>query len=571
MMFGEVTLRGRLVTALAILGALGATVAGSLTAYASPAEQPAYTFSVVSTGASPGDPDQLMIVVDSPSTLTGLTAYLDDYAEVLTEQSSETDPTDSTQTETTWTADIPDGTSGLALGTYSIGLSGTFSDPGSYEDYNLGSVGVFNFDAASSVTLTAANADTSYPDTDAGLSGTVTLTYPDGTTPDTDYSGLSVLIEVGANSNEIAELPVASDGTFSDPSYAPYTSEYVVAEVIGAGIDSSLSAPLTLTVTNTTPALTLNVNPVTEIYGKTATVTGTLTYTPGSTAEPIADQEIWISTEQGGSYNPVATGATTADGTFSIPIPAEQSGTTLYVGTLNVSDLNPVETSLQVDVVNPTVISGLKVSLSQSWNLSVSGCLGFASGNKAQTFHHTSGLTVQYASKPTGTWKNLFDINGNESVTPCGTGGIKFTGSHAAPENYAYYRVVYAGTKGATAYAASASGAVLSWRYADRVTGLKVSPTVVNAGGKLTVKGTLQYYYGGWHNYGSQVVWIELRPQGSSTWYWMVKVKTNSKGQFSSTFKDPASATWDVYFPGNNDNGVGHLATVSSQTYVRLK
>ena len=156
-------------------------------------------------------------------------------------------------------------------------------------------------------------------------------------------------------------------------------------------------------------------------------------------------------------------------------------------------------------------------------------------------------------------------------VTRCGTGGVKFTGSHAAPGNYAYYRVVYAGAKGATSYAASASGAVLAWRYADRITGLKVSPSVVNAGGRLTVKGTLQFYYGEWHNYGGQTIWIDLRPKGRSTWYWMVKVKTNGKGQFSATFKDPVSATWDAYFDGNNSNGVGHLDTVSSSVYVRLK
>jgi hypothetical protein len=270
-----------------------------------------------------------------------------------------------------------------------------------------------------------------------------------------------------------------------------------------------------------------------------------LAYTSGSTAEPLASQEIWIGNQQWDRGNPVVTGKTGANGTFSIAIPAEQIATPLYVGTLNVFELTAVESPLQLDVVNPTIISSLKVSLNQYWNLSVSGCLGFASGNKAQTFYHTSGLTVQYAATPTGTWKNLFAINGNESVTPCGTGRIKFTGSHAAPGNYAYYRVVYAGTKGATSYAASASGAVLAWRYADRITGLKVSPAVVNAGGKLTVKGTLQFYYGGWHNYGGQIIWIDLRPKGSSTWYWMVKVETNGKGQFSATFKDPVSATWE--------------------------
>ena len=99
-----------------------------------------------------------------------------------------------------------------------------------------------------------------------------------------------------------------------------------------------------------------------------------------------------------------------------------------------------------------------------------------------------------------------------------------------------------------------------------------MSPTTVNAGGKLTVKGTLQYYYNGWHNYGAQTIVVSLHPKSSgSTWYWLVKVKTNSKGQFSTTFKDPVSATWQAAFDGNNSNGVGHLAVGSAEVYVRLK
>jgi len=191
------------------------------------------------------------------------------------------------------------------------------------------------------------------------------------------------------------------------------------------------------------------------------------------------------------------TGTTGSDGRFSITLPAQQVGTTLYVGSASQANLNAVETPLQLNVVNhPTVISGFKVSLDQYWDLSVSGCL--ESGNTAQGIYHTSGLTVQYASSTNGPWKKLGSINGNEPDSTCGTGGIKFTGSFIAPENYAYYRVVYAGTCGIpTSYASTTSPSILTWRYYDRITGLKVSPTVVNAGGKLTIAGTLQYYYSG--------------------------------------------------------------------------
>ena len=235
------------------------------------------------------------------------------------------------------------------------------------------------------------------------------------------------------------------------------------------------------------------------------------------------------------------------------------------------ADVAGVVAPLALKVVHPTVISGFKASLNENWGLSVSGCLGFPAGDKTERIAHTTGLTVQYAS-PGGSWKKLGAISASESDQVCGTGGIKFTGSFGAKENYADYRVVYAGTTGVTSYAASTGGAVLAWRYADRITGYKVSPTTVNAGGKLTIKGTLQYYYSGWHNYGGQTIVVYLHPQGSNpTWYWLVKVKTNSKGQFSTTFKDPVSATWQVVFAGNNSKGVGHLSTVSPEVYVRLK
>ncbi|HEX3966319.1 MAG TPA: hypothetical protein VHZ03_58350 [Trebonia sp.] len=558
-------------TTLALLGALGAIAAGPLTANASPADAPADTFTVVSAGVSASNPDQLSVVVDSLSTIAGLTAHFlanntDAYDQALAPGSTAADPADPSQTQSTWTANILAGTAGLPLGDYSITLNGTFTDS-TNATYSKSDAGMFSFLATSAVTLVAASTKLSYPNTQAGLSGTVTLTYPDGTA-DKDYAGVSVNIVGGGDSDSV---PVKSDGTFSVPDFSPPASETVVAQTVGKLIQSSQSASVSLTVTTTTPSLTLKSKTVSESYGKTVALTGTLTYKSGAASGLVSGQEVWIGLQTGDSSSPLATTKTKADGTFTITVPAEQTATKLYVGTINLNYLTEVVTPLQVDVVNPTVISSFRVSLNQYWGLSVSGCLGFATGNRAQRFSHTSGLTVQYASSATGPWKNLFKINPNEPGTSCGTGGIKFSGMSTAPENYAYYRVAYAGATGATSYAATDSNAVLAWRYADRITGLKVSPTVVNAGGKLTIKGTLQYYYNTWHNYSGQTIVIDLRPQGSSTWYWLVKVTTNSQGQFTATFQDPVSATWEAVFDGNNNNGVGHLFAGSSQVYVRLK
>jgi hypothetical protein len=510
----------------------------------------------------------LTVVVDSPSTLTGLSAGfvnggVDAYDQTLTAGPAGTDPSDPTQTQSSWTASIPAGVSGLPLGSYTITLNGTFADT---TTYSLATADTFSFQAQSSVALSAANTSLSHQDPSTTLSGQVTLTDPDGSA-DTDYpAGLEVGIQSGTSA--IADVPVASDGTFS---YAitPSASESVDAEVIGdAVVDASpISPSVALTVTDATPTLSLKVNPVTETYGKPVTLTGTLT----SASAPVDGQQIWVNTTNSPA-GALATGATTATGAFSIALPERAAGGTLYVGSASANDLTAVTVPLTLKVVHPTTISGFKTTLNQYWGLSVSGCLGFPASDKTERITHTSGLTVEWGSSPNGPWKKLAVINANEADHACGTGGIEFSGAYKAPLNYAYYRVVYAGTTGATSYAATNGNAVLAWRYDDRITDYKVSPTTVNAGGKLTIKGTLQYWYGGYHNYGGQTIVIDLHPKGSNpTWYWLVKVKTNAKGQFVATFKDPVSATWQAVFEGNNSNGVGHLSYGSPEVYVRLK
>ena len=524
------------------------------------------TFTVVSAGTTAGSPDQLTVVVDSPSALTGLSAGfvnggVDAYDQTLTAGPTGTDPTDPTQTQSSWTASIPAGAAGLSLGSYTITLNGTFTDT---TPYSLATADPFSFQATSSVTLAAASTSLSRQAPSTTLSGQVTLTNPDGSA-DSDYpAGLEVGIESGTST--LADVPVASDGTFSYP-ITPSASESVTAEVVGDAVveASTASAAVDLTVTDDTPVLSLKVNPVTETYGKPVTVTGTLT----DASAAVDGQQIWVNTTNSPA-GALATGTTTAGG-FSITLPERAAGGTLYVGSASANDLSAVSVPLTLKVVHPTAISGFKTTLNQYWGLSVSGCLGFPAGDKSEKITHTSGLTVEYAS-PGGSWKKLGTINGNEADHACGTGDVEFTGSYEAPENYAYYRVVYAGTTGATSYAATTGNSVLAWRYDDRIADYKISPTTVNAGGKLTISGVLQYWYGGWHNYSGQTIVIYLHPQGSNpTWYWLVKIKTNSKGQFSTTFKDPVSATWQAGFEGNNNNGVGHLSAGSPEVYVRLK
>ena len=95
-------MRASLGATLAVLGALGAIAAGSHAANAATPD----TFTVVSALTTVGNSDQLNIVVDSPSTLTGLSVGfvsggVDTFDQTLTSAGAPVqDPTDQTQTQT---------------------------------------------------------------------------------------------------------------------------------------------------------------------------------------------------------------------------------------------------------------------------------------------------------------------------------------------------------------------------------------------------------------------------------------------------------------------------------------
>ncbi len=570
--------------ALTLLAALGTTAAGAATAIAATAD----TFSVVSAGASSGNPDQLTVVVDSPSTITGLAASLSPrptagnaYSPTLTLSSSATDPSDATQTQTTWTASIPAGTSpnGLPLGTYSIGLTATYSGGTSS---SLTNAGTYGFHLTEAVTLKASNTNVTYPNIWVTLSGQVTLTYPDGTadTSPADYTGSTLGFDQTAGQPEglLGDAPVNGNGTFTASAFWPQWTQTWVAQVQSL-VDENYSAqsnPVTLTVTSVTPTLTLTSKPTTVTYGKAAVVTGTLTYPTGTTQAPVAGEPVWISTDPGNTRGHGRSTNTNAKGDFSLSLPDVASAAAkLYVGTYNLDGLNAAKVPFTVDVVHPTTVESLSVKLDQYWDLSVKGCVAFISGDTGQSFSSTSGLELQYQvpfGKSWSAWKNLAAIPSNEKTSRCGVGGTWFTDAlHGkAPANYAHYRVIYKGTKGATSYASSASAAVLTWRYADRITNYKVSEKTVSGKHVLTFTGVLQYYANGkWNDYSGQD--LELNVEYKNKWYyWTKTIKTGSKGQFSYKLDAPWTATWNVEFMGNNSSPVGHLAYETPNAIIKV-
>ncbi|HYZ52076.1 MAG TPA: hypothetical protein VE733_00990 [Streptosporangiaceae bacterium] len=551
-----------LALAFALLGA-----ASGITA-ASPASAATDTITIVSAGSPAAHVGDLTVVADSTMPITSLTVHLLDYGTTTDVMDPVMTPTPtSTGYESTWTATITEGTppAGLPLGLYTISVEATDGST-SLSDPNAGTL-VFKNEPT--ITLAPLSATVSYDNPAVTLSGHVTIQAPDGTM--TPYANSPVTMASSMQTN--APLSTDAKGDFSI-TVRPLNGDWAAFDVgptATVAYGQSPTAKFTLQVDPV--QLTASLSAKTVTYGAKEIVSGTVTYKPGTTEKPLTNQTVDVYDSQYPQI-PAVTGKTDSNGNYSITLP-NTAGTTWTVdagGSVQNGNpyLGPATVSLPESVNVPTAITNFHATLNQYWQLSFSGCLGLTAPASNTYLTNTSGLTIQYSAGPNGPWQTL--SKGYQLGNGCGTHGVSFSGKTTAKLNYAYYRAYYPGTTAAATptapkYLSSTSGKVLAWKYADRITAFSVSPTVVPNGGKLTVKGQLQYYYRGWRNFGGQQVLILLRPKGSSTWYWIVKVNTNSTGHFSATVKDPVSATWSAEYAGNST----HLSTGAAMIYVRLQ
>lgn len=538
-----------------------------------PASAATDTITIASASSPPSAVGDLTVVADSTTAITSLSVHLLDSAgtDVLDPamtMSSQT-PT-SAGFESTWavTAPIAEGTApaGLALGNYPISVDAadagtTLSDP---------DAGTLIFKDEPTITLSADHTDVSYDSQTVTISGQVTILAPDGTTtPDANGT-----VSMASSFGPTATLATDANGQYSD-TIKPRGGDWVGISISPTATVASGQAPdeISFTLQPDPVHLTAKLSAQAVTYGAKVTVSGSVGYLPGATAssdKPLTGQPVDVYSAQN-PYTPAARGTTDSAGNFAITLPPSTDTTwTVDAGSSVVGGnpyLGPATAKLAMSVGVPTVITSFHAKLNQYWQLSFSGCMGLKQAIP-NTHGELSGMTIQYSvGRPTGPWRTL-----TRAVKPgnsCGTHGISFHGTATARSNYAYYRAVFPGVKvsGIGRLLPATSGKVLAWKYADRITSLSVSPHVVARGHKMTVKGQLQWFSSRWRNYGGQQVLIILRPKGSGTWYWIVKVKTNSTGHFSATFVDPVTATWSALYEGN----ARHLATQASQVYVRLK
>ena len=364
------------------------------------------------------------------------------------------------------------------------------------------------------------------------LDNSTHVTTPVGTTqPDGSYSGH-------------IELPVAGD---------PYQ---VVAASGPTWLAGSASSPVTWA-KDPTRIVSVTVTPEDLKYGGTATITGTAEYDNASTGwQPLPDQPVRAGLVGSAVQHTVMTDSS---GHFTWQyVPSSDTRWSVEAGDGNVLGYGSATGSVHVAV--PLRVTSFTATLSTLAEVTVTGCVQAT----VPGFNGPAGpLDIQYSMQPSGPWLTLGHVARHSNSACSLSGESYFSGSLPAQLAYAYYRAYVPATPDNQAMAGKP---ILLWKYVTRITALHVSPGTVHRGGKLTVNGRLQTYNRGWRNYARQQVLIVLKPKGSKVWYWLVKVRTNASGYFTSTFTDPVSASWSADYDGN----ATHFACGGSVHYVPI-
>jgi hypothetical protein len=555
-----------LVVAFALIGAVATGTGGAaLATTAGRALDPVDTIMIVSASTAPVPGGvQLSVTANSTTPIVTMNAHLLDATTssdvldlAMAQSATGPDPGDST-----WTVTLTVGTppTGLPIGTYDITVDAV--DQGGTTLPAGPTVATLPFVNVPAITPNAVHTVISYDNQTPAISGTVTETAPGAGSTPVPYAGQQVVL---AGPAAFGSLPLTTDknGGYSYTLTDPMPGTYTVSVLPTSTLAAATAPPATFTVQYDPVTISASLSAKTITYGGNVTVSGTVSYEPGSTFVPLTAGTVKIY-DRAGAPRPVAT-ATVTEGHFTATLPKE-AASVRWVLQAGGPYLDTQTVTLPMKVSLPTVIGGFQATLNQFWQVSYRGCVALAAGVPGYV-PALSGLTIQDAAGPGGPWHTLGTVPKQKSVL-CGNGGQTFSGTLTAKLNYAYYRAVYAGgtNTAGTGYLPTASGRVLAWKYEDRITSFSVSPRVLPKGRNLTVSGQLQYYLGQWRDYAGQTVYVILRPKGQQTWYYIVVATTNPAGRFSVTFADPVSATWSAEYFGNS----AHLATLAPQIYVAV-
>ena len=448
----------------------------------------------------------------------------------------------------TWALGQAITTSQLPLGTYSITVDAT--DAGN--DSVTGELaGALDYLILPTVTLTASPAVLGYANPSTTLSGTVTGLRPDGSTG--PLAGQDVVVTNSKGQAQQAQTD--AEGDFRTSVSYPDT---FTASVAGSTLASARSVPVTVTAATTPTRLTASAAPKRVRYGQRVTVSGKLSYKPGTAWQSLGGMPVVI--DAPGGYPQLSIPVTATDGTYSATFTATESGPVLvyfnnaqYQESGNVPYLAPAEAEThQITVDRATTLTQFSASVKVARTVSVHGCVGIADLPAGSGGDVAGTVTIQYSASKAGPWHRLGKISKLKPAagSSCGIATVEaaYTGSFGIKLARAYYRASF---KPQAGLLSSVSAPVLAWKYLTQVKSLKVSARRLVRGRKLTISGRLWQDTKRWRPYAHPLVEIVYHKPRAKNSYWIVKVRTNSAGKFTARVTGTFSATWSAFYPGN--------------------
>ena len=549
------------------------------------------------TGDGSGD---LAVTASSDYPITDWTLNLTDGAYTYTmDDFTDFTPPSTFETDTPQVYQLPTadaesvfGSSGIALppGQYTVTATAATDSNGDTLPASQTMSGTFNFLAQPTVTINSADSSssapifyTTAPDQSVTVSGQITgcstLACP------SNWSGTPVTV-----TNASVTSPPIPSWTGS----AATNGDFSVTGVTGIPDDSySVSVPAVTgsSLVATAPADTQDI-PQYAATSITATanpaadgdqsITGLLTYQPPSGFNPVdAPSGVTITATAG--KDTVST-TTDANGAFSLALPPLLGTTTWLLSTQNDLATSPFLAGTQSSI-GGTQQWPDKITFSASLNpgnngeVTVAGCLSTTLSQRPPA-DYPSVVEFQWSKSKSGPWVPFGQL-GTESVPGCAGAGFAGTGPNLAATGYeaeypgGYYRASFAGDATYAAATSARTGRV--WIYPTRFQPFRVSPASLAPGGKVKVKGALQYYNGKWRNCADQRATILFaRRRNASTWYIPPagSVKTSSNGSFTRTFTDygnyAKAANGSQYWSADYSGNATHLAAWAPDRLVRM-
>lgn len=540
---------------------LPALAAQAAHAIASPAAAPASGGTITVTASSPtSSVGQLALAFNATTAINGFTAHVitSNGTDVLDLPQSAFTLTSGNTMVGTWTVKTPISGHQLAFGSYQIEVDATDSGNDSISN---AAAGPLNYFIEPTVTLKASPTVIGQANPTATLSGTVTGLWPDGSTG--PIAGLTVTVP-GLFSQATTDAAGKFSITVAFPgSYSVYVTRSDVA--------FATSPSVTISGRSTPTSLTAKLSTSKTSFGKTVTVSGTLTYKPGNTWVPLAGAQVEVVPPGYPQSAPITDSA----GHYSATFTAMNGGpATVYFNGGSPFPVTEWLNSAQVmtkdlDLTLPTSITQFSASVDPQGFLHVHGCLGIEAIWSGSAYGGQHPVTIQYAPRPSGPWQRLGTISVQPYDSTCGIAELEasFTGSLPVRLARAYYRAHFPGEPQQSEQWQPSTGPVrLAWKYLTKISPFKVSPHSVAHGGRITISGRLLQHTSAWRGFGHQQILIIFRRPGSKLWYWIVKTKTSAGGRFSATVKDPFNAYWSAFYAGD----AKHYISSPPGVYVRV-